>query len=169
MWPKFDACGPPLPCDQNLIWCLWSRLTRWPKFHACGPPLPCDQNSIPVVPPLPFYQKLIPVVPPYHVTKIWSLWSPLTIWPKFDACGTPLPCDQNLMPVVPPYHFTKNWSLWSPLTMWPKFDACGPTLPCDQNFMSRMWLAWCLSPANQVAFFTVRANKFAYLDNILAL
>ena len=111
MWPKFDACGPPLTCDQNLmpvvppyhvtkISCLWSPLTMWPKFHAYGPPLPCDQN-------------LMPVVPPYHVTKISCLWSPLTIWPKFHAYGPPLPCDQNLMPVVPPYHVTKIWCLWS--------------------------------------------------------
>ncbi len=35
------------------------------------------------------------------------LWSPLTISPKYDACGPALPFHQNLMPVAPPYHFTK--------------------------------------------------------------
>ncbi len=147
---KFDACGPPLAFDQNLmpvvppyhvtkIWCLWS-------------PLPCDQN-------------LMPVVPPYHLTKIWWLWSPLTsrcqktqavdlwfgvtktqgyslmIWchknAKFDACGPPLAFDQI-------------WCLWSPLSIWPKFDACGPPLPCDQNLMpvvppyhvTKIWGLW---------------------------
>ncbi len=48
------------------------------KFDACGAPLPFEQN-------------LMPVVPPYHLSKIWCLWSPLTIWAKFDACGPPLP------------------------------------------------------------------------------
>ena len=129
------------PYHETKIWCLWSPLTMWPKFDSCGPPLQCDQNLMPVVPlyiwpkfdpcgpPLSFDQNLTPVVPPYHVTKIWCLWSPLTTRPKFDACGPPLPFEWNLMAVVPPYYLSKIWCLWSPLTIWAKFDDCGPPLP----------------------------------------
>ena len=121
------------PYHLSKIWCLWSPLTIWAKFHACGPLLPFKQNLMPVVPPLPFgftrtqgcslmiwchknarlyiglwfdvtkTQNLMPVVPPYHLSKIWCLWSPLTIWVKLDACRPPLLFEQNLMPVVPPY------------------------------------------------------------------
>ena len=193
IWAKFDACGRPLPFEQNLmavvppyylskIWCLWSALTIWVKFDACGPPLPFEEN-------------LMPVVPPYHLVsqerKATALWFGVTrtkgyslmiwchkrvkfdgccpplpfgvtrtqgyslmIWcqktAKFDACGPPLPFEQNLMAVVPPYYLSKIWCLWSPLTIWVKFDACGPPLPFEQNLMpvvppyhlSKIWCLW---------------------------
>ena len=44
-----DACGPPLPFDQNLIPVV--PLSIWPEVDACSPPLPFDQNLMPVVPP----------------------------------------------------------------------------------------------------------------------
>ena len=176
------------PYHLSKIWCLWSPLTIWAKFDACGPALPFEENLMPVVPPYHLVsqerkatalwfgvtrtqgyslmisvtktQNLMPVVPPYHLSKIWCLWSPLTIWvkfdgccpplpfgvtrtqgyslmiwcqktAKFDACGPPLPFEQNLMPVVPHYHLSKIWWLWSPLTIWVKFDACGPPLPFE--------------------------------------
>ena len=92
----------------------------------------------------------MPLVPPYNLTQIWCLWSHLTIWPKFDACGPPLLLDGSLMPVVPPYHLTQLWCLWSPLTSWPKFDACGPPLTFEQNLMpvvpsyylTQIWYLW---------------------------
>ncbi len=130
---KFDACGPPLPFDRNLmpvvppydlnnIWCLWSPLTILPKCDGCGLSFLFDPN-------------LMPMVLPYDLTRIWCLWSPLDIWPKFDACGPPLPFDPNLTRVVPPYQLTEIWCLWSHLNIWAKFDACVPPLPFDPNLM----------------------------------
>ncbi len=85
-----------------------------------------------------------------HLTEIWCLWSPLTIWTIFDACGPPLPFDPNLMLVVPSYHLTEIWCLWSPLTISTKFDACGPPLPFEQYLMpvvppyclTQIWCQW---------------------------
>ena len=95
----------------------------------------------------------MPVVPPYHLSKIWCLWSPLTIWAKFHACGPPLPFEQNLIPVVPltiwchknarlqPYDLMsqkrKIWCLRSPHTIWVKFDVCGPPY-----YLSKIWCLW---------------------------
>ena len=150
IWVKFDACGPPLLFEQNFmpvvppdhlskIWCLWSpppyhlvsqerkAVDLWfcvtktqgyslmiscnknAKFDACGAPIPFEQN-------------LMPVVPAYHLSKIWCLWSPLTIWAKFDACGPPLPVGVKR---------TQGCSLMIWCHKNAKFDAYGPPLAFD--------------------------------------
>ena len=80
----------------------------------------------------------MPVVPPYHLSKIWCLWSPLTIWAKFDACGPPLPFEQNLMPVVFPYHLNKIWCLKIKYNLMVKYN-----LMIKYNFPYHLNKIWC--------------------------
>ena len=168
------------PYYLSKIWCLWSPLTIWAKFDDCGPPLPvavtrtqgcslmiwCHKNARLYI-AFTKTQNLMPVVPPYHLSKIWCLWSPLTIWAKFHACGPPWPFKQNLMPVVPPpYHLvsqerkavdlwfcvtkTQGYSLKISCNKNAKFDACGAPIPFEQNLMpvvpayhlSKIWCLW---------------------------
>ena len=166
IWLNLMPVVPPYYLSK--IWCLWSPLTIWAKFDACGPPLPfgvtrtqgcslmiwCHKNArlyIALWFDVTKTQNLMPVVPPYHLSKIWCLWSPLTISAKFHACGPPLPFEQNLMPVVPPYHLvsqerkavalwfcvtkTQGYSLMISCHKNAKFDACGAPLPFEQNLV----------------------------------